>query len=199
MDQLRFVWAWEVPMVEVTALWLPVLVSAVFVFVASSIIHMALPWHKNDYRRVPDEAAFRAAAGAVKLPPGDYMVPRASSMKEMGSEEFVAKLNEGPVMVMTVMPNGPMAMGASLTQWFLYSLVVSVFAAYVAGRALGPDAHYLAVFRFAGVTAFCSYALGLWPMSIWYKRSWWVSLKSTIDGLVYGLLTAGVFGWLWPR
>jgi hypothetical protein len=112
---------------------------------------------------------------------------------------LMAKLNEGPVMVMTVMPNGPMAMGANLTQWFLYSLVVSLFAAYVAGRALGPDAHYLAVFRFAGVTAFCSYALGLWPMSIWYKRSWWVSLKSTIDGLVYGLLTAGVFGWLWPR
>lgn len=186
-------------MVELTALWLPILVSAVVVFVASSIIHMALPWHKNDYARVPEEDAFRAAAGALKLPPGDYMVPRAFSMKEMGSDEFVAKLNEGPVLIMTVLPNGPMAMGASLAQWFLFSIAVGVFAAYVAGRALGPEAHYLAVFRFAGVTAFCSYTLGLWPMSIWYKRGWWVTLKSTIDGLVYALLIAGVFGWLWPR
>lgn len=186
-------------MVELTTLWLPVLVSAVVVFVASSFIHMALPWHKGDYPKLPGEDAFRAAVAPLKLPPGDYMVPRAASNKEMGSQEFTAKLQQGPVVVMTVLPTGPMQMGASLVQWFVYSLVVSLFAAYVAGRALGPEAHYLAVFRFAGVTAFCSYALGLWPMSIWYKRSWWVTVKSTIDGLVYGLLTAGVFGWLWPR
>ena len=90
-------------------------------------------------------------------------------------------------------------MAGSLFQWFVYSLIVGIFAAYVAGRALGPDAHYLAVFRFAGVTAFVAYALGGWQESIWYKRPVSVSLKNTFDALVYALVTAGTFGWLWPR
>jgi hypothetical protein len=90
-------------------------------------------------------------------------------------------------------------MGLSLTLWFLYCIVMGVFAAYVSGRALGPGAHYLSVFRFAGCTAFAGYALALWQNSIWYKRAWTTTLKSTFDGLVYALLTAGTFGWLWPR
>ena len=103
-----------------------------------------------------------------------------------------------PVVVATVMPSGRPAMGAQLVQWFVYCLVVGVFAAYIAGRALGPDADYLAVFRFAGATAFVGYSLALWQNTIWYKRNWVVTLKSTADGLVYGLLTGGTFGWLWP-
>lgn len=100
---------------------------------------------------------------------------------------------------MTVLKPGPPAMGASLVQWFLYCVAVGIFAAYVAGRALEPGAHYLAVFRFAGCTAFVGYAVALWQNSIWYKRAWSTTLKSTFDGLVYALLTAGTFGWLWPE
>lgn len=185
-------------MTELGALWMPIVVSAVLVFVASSIIHMLLPWHAGDYAPLPKEAEARAALAPMAIPPGDYMVPRAMSMKDMDTPEFKKKLEEGPVMVLTVMPNGPMTMGASLAQWFLFSLVVGVFAAYVAGRALPPGADYLAAFRFAGVTAFIGYALGAWPMSIWYKRKWSTTIKSTVDGLVYGLLTGGAFGWLWP-
>ena len=55
------------------------------------------------------------------------------------------------------------------------------------------------MFRFVGVTAFLAYAAALWPMSIWYRRSWLTTFKGTVDGLVYALLTAGTFGWLWPR
>lgn len=186
-------------MVEVTALWLPILVSAVVIFVASSFIHMALPWHKSDYPQVADEEAFRAAVGPMKLAPGDYMVPRARTHKDSGTPEFQEKLKQGPVIIMTVLPNGQMTMGASLAQWFVMAVLVAILAAYVAGRALGPGAHYLAVFRFVGVVGFCCYAVGLWPMSIWYKRGWGLTVKATVDGLVYGLLMAGVFGWLWPR
>ena len=100
---------------------------------------------------------------------------------------------------MTVMESGPVSMGPSLAQWFLYCVVVGVFAAYVAGRALEPGAHYLKVFRFAGVTAFVGYSLALWQNTIWYKRAWTTTLKANVDGLVYGLLTAGTFGWLWPK
>jgi hypothetical protein len=100
---------------------------------------------------------------------------------------------------MTVVPNGKVNMGQSLMLWFLYSVVIGIFAGYIAGRALPPGAAYLQVFRFAGATAFLGYSAALWQMSIWYKRSWITTIKSTIDGLIYALFTAGVFGWLWPR
>ncbi len=180
-------------------LWLPILLSSVFVFVASSIIHMLTPWHKSDYPKLANESKVLDALRPLAIPPGDYVMPRAESMKEMSSPEFVEKQKRGPVVVMTVFPSGQASMGRNLILWFLYSMVVGLFAAYIAGRALPPGAHYLQVFRFAGATAFVGYSLALWQMFIWYRRSWKTTLKSTIDGLIYGLLTAGVFGWLWPR
>lgn len=186
-------------MVELTALWLPILLSAVIVFIASSIIHMAPLWHKSEYPRVPNEEKVMDALRPLAIPPGDYMVPRCNSSAEMKSPEFAEQLKKGPVLVMTVLPNGQISMGKSLVLWFIYLVVVSIFAAYIAGRALDPQAHYLEVFRFAGCTAFIGYSLGLWQMSIWYQRQWKSTMLATMDGLIYGLLTAGVFGWLWPR
>jgi hypothetical protein len=186
-------------MVPLTSLWLPVLLSAVFVFVASSILHMVLPVHKGDYRKLPAEDAVMDALRKFQIPPGDYLVPCVGSPKELNSPAFVEKMTKGPVAVMTVRPNGRPSMSGPLAQWFVYSVVVSIFAGYVAGRALGPGAHYLAVFRFAGATAFIAYSVGLWQNSIWYGRSWLTTAKSTFDGLLYAALTAGTFGWLWPR
>jgi hypothetical protein len=185
-------------MVPVLDLWLPILVSAVFVFIASSIIHMLLPYHRSDHKKLPREDEAMEALRRLRLPPGDYVAPYAGSMKEMGTPAFVEKRKKGPVVFMTVMRSGEVGMGGQLAQWFLYSIVVSIFAAYIAGRALEPGAHYLAVFRFAGTTAFVGYALALWQNTIWYKRNAVATVKSTFDGLVYGLLTAGTFGWLWP-
>ena len=186
-------------MIGLDALWLPVLLSSVLVFVASSLIHMASPWHKNEYPAAPNEDKVMDALRPLAMPPGDYMVPRASGMQEMRSPAFAEKMNKGPVLVLTVMPNGPMPMGKSLALWFVYSAVVGVFAAYVAGRALPVGAPYLRVFQFAGVAAFLGYSLALWQMSIWYRRAWSTTFKATADGLIYALLTAGMFGWLWPR
>jgi len=44
-----------------------------------------------------------------------------------------------------------------------------------------------------------SYGLGPIVNAIWKGQPWSVTLKEIFDGLVYGLLTAGTFGWLWPR
>jgi hypothetical protein len=186
-------------MVGMLSLLLPILLSAVIVFVVSSIIHMASPWHKNDYPRMPNEDQVRSALRPLAIPPGDYMVPRPTGREEMRSPEFAERVRQGPNMVVTVLPNGPFSMKSNLIQWFVYALVVSILAAYVAGRALPPGSPYLAVFRFAGVTAFIGYSVALWQMSIWYHRSWSITAKATVDGLIYGLLTAGTFGWLWPR
>ena len=186
-------------MTPLTALWLPILVSAAIVFVTSSIIHMASPWHKSDYPKMPREDEAMDALRPLAIPPGDYMVPRVTSRAEMTSPEFAEKLRRGPVMIVTMLPNGSFSMGRNLSLWFVYLLVVGVFAAYVAGRVLPAGAEYMPVFRFVGVTAFLGYAAALWQMWIWYHRSLTITIKATIDGLVYALLTAGTFGWLWPR
>ena len=186
-------------MVPLTALWLPIIVSAVIVFVASSIVHMAPLWHRNDYPAPPDQDAVAASLRPHNIPPGDYMLPRAADGAEMKKPEFQEKLNRGPVMLMTVMKPGPFAMGATFVQWFVFVLVVSFFSAYVASRAVGPGHEYLEVFRFAGTTAFLAYSMAVWPLTIWFHRGASYAIKDTIDGLIYGLLTAGTFGWLWPR
>lgn len=181
------------------SLWLPILLSSVIVFLVSSAIHMAPLWHKNDYPRVPDEDRLMNALRPLALPQGDYLVPRAMGGAEMKSPEFVEKMRTGPNLILTVLPNGPWSMGRNLGLWFVYVLVVSILAAYVAGRALPPGAVYLEVFRFAGTAAFLAYSVGLWQMSIWFRRSWSLTIWATVDGLIFALLTAGVFGWLWPR
>lgn len=186
-------------MTPLTALWLPILLSAVIVFITSSILHMMVPWHRSDYSRVPDEDKFMGSVRAMSIPPGDYMVPRPMTREEFKSPEFAEKFQKGPAMVLTIFPAGPMSMGRNLLLWFLYCVVVGIFAAYLTCHALPPGAHYLRVFRFIGTTAFMGYALALWQFSIWYRRKWSTTIKSSIDGLIYALLTAGTFGWLWPK
>jgi len=186
-------------MTGLSALWLPILLSAGLVFLVSSIVHMAVPWHKNDYPKAPNEDKILDALRPLAIPPGDYMIPRPTNRQELASPEFRDKLNKGPVMVVTVMPNGGTSMASNLVLWFIYSVIVSLFAAYIAGRALPAGTPYLRVFQLAGATAFIGYSVALWQMSIWYRRAWSTTIKATIDGLIYALLTAGIFGWLWPR
>ncbi|HET7711266.1 MAG TPA: hypothetical protein VFL80_05000 [Thermoanaerobaculia bacterium] len=186
-------------MTALTALWLPILVSAVIVFIASSIIHMAPLWHRKDYPALPNQDQVLDSLRPFAIPPGDYMLPRAANMDEMKTPEFKEKLKRGPVVMMTVVPSDALSMGRSLTLWFIYTLVVSYFAAYIAGRALPPGEPYLEVFRFVGAASFIGYVLALWQMSIWYHREWGATIKATVDGLIYALLTAGAFGWLWPK
>ena len=186
-------------MAPVVALWLPILLSSVIVFVVSSIIHMLSPWHKSDYPKLANQDQVMDALRPLAIPPGDYLVPRPSSRKEMGSPEFAEKMKKGPVAMFTVMPNGQMSMGRNLGLWFVYLIAVGTFAAYVAAHALPVGAPYRSVFRFVGITAFIAYAVALWQMSIWYRRAWSTTIKATVDGVIYAALTAGTFGWLWPR
>jgi len=186
-------------MTGLQALWLPVLVAAVLVFFASFVLHMLTGWHKSDYPKLPQEAAVMDALRPFNIPPGDYMMPCPSSPKEMATPEFKAKFEAGPRLMMTVFKPGPHGMGKQLALWFAYLLVIGTFAGYVAGRALPLGASYLDVFRFVGTTAFLGYGAALWQNTIWYQRATLTTVKSTIDSLIYALLTAGAFGWLWPR
>ena len=185
-------------MVDLGALMLPILVSAILVFFASVLLHIVLPFHRRDYGQVPSEDAVMDAVRPFGIAPGDYMVPCPHSPADSRTPAFAAKLKKGPVIIMTVMQPGEMRMGGRLAAWFLFCVIVGLFSGYLTSRALPAGAPYLEVFRFAGTVAFVGYAMALWENTIWYSRAWTTTLKSTIDGLVYGLLTGGAFGWLWP-
>jgi hypothetical protein len=186
-------------MTPLSTLWLPILLSAVFVFVASSIIHMGPFWHKNDFPKMPQEEAVIAALRPLAIPPGDYMIPKCNGREEMKSAAFQEKLKQGPVMVATVMPNGMMSMGRSLALWFVYIVVVELFAAYIGSRAMAPGSTFRRAFRFTGAVSFVGYVLALWQLTIWYRRSLSLAVKETIDGIIYAVIAGATFGWLWPR
>ena len=187
-------------MVPLTLLLIPIVLSAVVVFFASFIIHMVLGYHRTDLRKLSGEKedAVLAAIGRLNLPAGDYGIPHPGSPDRMKDPAFVAKMTRGPLVLMNVSPGGRPNLGANLAQWFVFVLVVTLFSAYITSRAVAAGSEYLNVFRFVGTTAFVGYGLGQVPESIWYKRSWVRTFKSVFDGLIYALLTAGVFGWLWP-
>ncbi len=148
---------------------------------------------------MPREAQVLAALRPLAIPPGDYSIPRASGMAEMRTPEFKEKLANGPVAVLTVMPSGPIAIHLRLTQWFVFLVVVSAFVAVIGSRTLPVGSVYPHVFKVTGTIAFMGYVLALCELSIWYRRAWSLTIKAALDRLIYAALTAGTFGWLWPR
>jgi hypothetical protein len=186
-------------MVSLGTLVLPIVLSAVLVFVLSSLIHMVLGYHASDYNRLPDEDALRAAIRRANPAPRQYVFPYASGGADMKSPEFQQKMAEGPVGVLTIRPSGFSFMGKALGVWFGYALVVSAMVAYLASATLPRGTDYLKVFQVVGTTTWLAYAFGQVPASIWMGKPWSITVKEVFDGLLYGLGTAGIFGWLWPR
>jgi hypothetical protein len=185
--------------VSLSALWLPILLSAVIVFIASAVIHMVLPYHRSDYRKVPNEDRVLGALRSEQLAPAEYMFPHAGGPSAMRDPAMIQKFKQGPIGILTILPSGAPSMTKNLVQWFFYCLVVGVAVAYVSGRTLTSTSTYLSVFRVGGTVAWLAFA-GAQPWNaIWRGQPWTVTLKNVVDGLIYGALVAGVFGWLWPR
>lgn len=185
-------------MVPLTALWLPVLLSAVIVFVASSILHMVLPYHHSDYGQLPDEDKLLTVLRGAGLKPGLYSLPYCTH-KNMKSPEVQEKFKQGPVGLLTIFPSGPPALPKLLVLWFVYCLIVGGFVACLAGYTVAPGTSYRTVFHVVAISAFLGYGLGNLVNGIWKGQPWSMTLKEAFDGLIYALLTAGTFGWLWPR
>ena len=185
-------------MVTLGMLWLPIVVAAVLVFVASNIVWMVLPHHKKDTRRLPDEAPALEVLGKQSLTPGIYRFPFAE-MSEMNKPEVAAKFARGPVGLLTVLPSGPMNMGKSMGAWVAYIVVLTVLVACIAERMLPFGAAYLSVFKRVGAVAILAYSAGNVPNAIWWGKPWSNTFREVLDGVAYGLITAGAFGWLWPR
>lgn len=185
-------------MVSVFSLWLPILLSAVFVFVASSVIHMAFKYHNADYQKLPDDGRVRDALRATGAGHGFYAVPYTVDVnwKDPAVMEDLAR---GPNAFITVLPtNSFNHMGKTFGYWFLACVAVSALAAWVAARTMIPGEEYMEVFCVVGIVAFAGYSMGAPTESIWFHRPWAMTFRHMFDGVVYALLTAGTFGWLWP-
>ena len=186
-------------MVAWSQLVLPIVLSAVLVFVVSSIMHTVLKYHHRDMRQLANEDEVRAAIRKGSPTPGMYFLPYCVSHAEMKTPEHLKKLEEGPIGMLVLRPNGAIHMGPFLINWMAYVLVVSALAAYLAHSTLDRGAEYLAVFRVVGAAAWLAYAWQAPTDSIWKGQPWSVTFKVLVDGLVYAAVTAGAFAWLWPR
>ena len=183
--------------VTLPMLWLPIVASAVFVFIGSSLIWMALKYENAEWKRVEGEDNLREAVRKLNLAvPGQYVFPH---MMGQGADLVAKKMEEGPVGILLLKKPGPFSMGASLLKAFVFYLVVGLFAAYVASHALSSGSDYLRVFQIVGPVAFMAYGFALVPEAIWFGRTWKSVCKGLVSALILCGLTAGTFGWLWPR
>ncbi|MBT8137813.1 MAG: hypothetical protein KJO54_12420 [Gammaproteobacteria bacterium] len=185
-------------MIALTQLWLPILLSAVLMFVASSLIHMVLKYHNADYKELPNEDEVSSAIRNGSPATGIYTMPHCKDMSAMNDEAMQKKFADGPVAMLTVMPNGMPNMGVMLPLQFVYFVLASTAIAYCAKLALVPGAQYMEVFRFVGTVAFLTHGFAHLPYSIWYGHPWSNAGRFLLDALIYGSLTAGTFAWLWP-
>jgi hypothetical protein len=180
------------------SLWLPGLVSAVAVFVASSILHMLLKYHRADYKQLSDEDSVAGAIRRVGPGPGLYFIPYCPDPAQMKDPAIRKKFEDGPIAMITVLRNGPPNLAKNLAQWFLFCLLVSFTAAYVARHTLDFGSPGLEVLRITGTIAFVAYGYGYFQDSIWKGIPWSNSVRGLIDAAIYALVTGLVFRWLWP-
>ena len=178
-------------------LWLPILVAVFLVYIAEMIVNMVLPFHRQDFRAVSDEDGLRETVRAQKLAQGQYFFPYAESPEAMKSPDWLEKMEQGPVGLLFIAKNSS-SMTPSLIRQFILDLVIIVIVGYLASAALAPGAEYLEVFQIVGTAALLGYAMSHFVYGIWYNFSWRMIWLRAIEGVVYALLVAGVFGWLWP-
>ena len=185
-------------MVELTALLLPILIAGVIVFFASFVMWMVLPHHKSDWARLPDEDATIAALRQAGLRRGQYGFPHCGSNAQMKDPAWVKRFEEGPSGFLIVRRSGPMNMGKSMVIGFVYDVLVILLVAYLASIVLPAGTDYMKVFRVVSTAAFLGFSGSTAVNAIWFEQSWSSTIKHMLDGLVYALLVAGVFAWLWP-
>lgn len=182
--------------VALTSLWLPILLSGVAVFIVSSLIWAVIQYHNSDWQKLSDEETARSALRGAA--PGHYSIPHAADNAAKADEAWQAKYKEGPAAMITVIPHGNLSMAKQLVQWLIYCVLISVFVAYIAGTTLTAGSEYLKVFQITSTTAILAYGGGAGLNLIWFGHSVGRTIKDVIDAIIYGLVTGGIFGWLWP-
>jgi hypothetical protein len=177
-------------------LWLPIVLSAVAVFFASFLFWAVLPFHKKDYKVLPDEAAFTAYVRSSAIAPGSYAFPNCATANKK-DPEFIKKWKEGPAGMLNVWPT-TMSMGRNMVLTFLVYLVVGIVIAYLASLTVPPAAGFNSVLRIAGTAGVLAYTFSFIPSAIWFCQPRAMLVRNIIEGVIYGLITGLIFAALWP-
>lgn len=185
-------------MVTLLSLWLPILIASALVYVVAALLNTAIPLHSKDFAKFTNEDEVMDVLRKQGVKRGQYMFPGTESHAEYSSPEWTEKMNLGPVGLMFVMPSGT-GMSRQLIFQGLYVVTISLMAGYMGSASLPPGVEYLEVFQVVGTAAFLAHSAGHFTHAIWYGFSWKVTWVRALEGLLYGALTAGVFGWLWPQ
>ncbi len=185
-------------MSDVVQLWLPIVLTAVFVFIASSLIHMVFKWHNSDYGKLINEDDVGAAIRAGNPKPGQYVFPHCLDMKEMQSDAMMKKYNDGPIGLLTIRPNGRPSMGPALLMWFLFTLSIAAVAALITVQGLGLQTNSHSAGHMVGLISLLAYAGGSIQQGIWMGRPWGSVAKDLLDGFIYALISALTFLYFWP-
>jgi len=185
--------------VSVFELWLAILVSGLLCWVASALIHMLFKYHNADYKELPNESIVSSALADKASLPALYTMPYCKDMKAMGEEFMQKKFNEGPVAMITIMPNGMPPMGKLLSQQILFFIFGSFLIGYLATLSIAGNADCMVVFRQVFVAAFLTYGWAQIPYSIWMGQPWSNCVRYLLDALIYAAVTAGTFSFLWPN
>lgn len=185
--------------VSLMSLWLPILLSGVFAWLASALIHMVIKYHNSDYKQIKQEQEVAVALRQSDDPPGLYSTPYCSDMKEMNDPAVEQRFQEGPVAMITIMEKGMPPMGKLLGQQFIFFLLGAVLIAYIAAMALPTGAESMHIFHVVFVTAFAIYAWASVPYSIWFGHPWLNTFKYFIDAIIYAAVIGATFVWLWPE
>jgi len=184
--------------VKLPQLWLPIVLSAVIVLIGSAAIWMLLKYENAEWKPIEGEDQLRDVVRKLNLrAPGQYVFPHG--MGREGMAAAMKKMEEGPNGVLLLTRPRRFSMGSSLFRMFVFYLVVGLFSGYVASHALASGADYLRVFQVVGPVAFMAHGFALVPEAVWFGRSWRSVWKGLVTALILGCLTAGTFGWLWPR
>lgn len=184
--------------VSISELWLAILLAGVLCWAASALIHMLLKYHNADYKELPNEGEVSAVLKASSATPALYSMPYCADMKTMGEDAMQKKFNDGPVAMLTVMPDGMPPMGKLLFQQVVFFIVGALLIGYLASISVAAGADYMVVFRHVFVASFLTYGWAQIPYSIWMGQPWSNCLRYLLDALIYASVTAGTFSWMWP-
>ncbi|MGI9232641.1 MAG: hypothetical protein ACR2RD_03335 [Woeseiaceae bacterium] len=184
--------------ISLLQLWLPIVLGTFLAWMASGLIHMAVKYHNSDYQRLTNEDEVMDAVRKGSPALGIHTFPFCIDMNEMKDENVQQRFKNGPVGLLTMLPNGLPNMGKLMGQQISFFLVGCILIGYCATLALEPGADYMAVFRFVGTVGFLTFGWAVIPFSIWFGHLWSMTAKYLLDAFIYGLVVAGSFAWLWP-
>lgn len=177
----------------VWTLLLPIILSAIALFVASFVSWMVVRLHKDDWRKLEKEDEFFAKVQELKPAVGSYNFPHCTpeNMKDSAMQE---KLNQGPCGVMTIFPPGQ-SMGRNLGLTFAHYLGVSFCIGYLATLAFERGAAFGDVFRFVATAGLIAFLAGIIGHAIWFRIR---IIGHLIESIVYALIMGVIFAALWP-